>query len=69
MEREKYALAPYLVVAAPAVVAAIVAFAAYVDRQVAPVADYVANVYRLEVPAREREAERLAAAQKQDVKR
>ena len=70
MDHEKYGLAPYLAVAAPAVVAAVVALAAYVDRKVAPVADYVASVYRLDVPAREREAERLAAAgAKAEVKR
>lgn len=60
MEKEKYALAPYVAVAAPVVLAVVVAFAAYVDRKVAPVAEYVASVYRLPEPAKP-EVERLAA--------
>jgi hypothetical protein len=64
MEREEHKLAPYVAIAAPIVMAVIVAIAAYVDRKVAPLAEYVAQVTGARAPqvAKPAQAERVAAA-------
>lgn len=56
--------APFVAVAAAVAVAAVVSFAAYVDRKVAPVGEYVAQVYGAQVPqaAAKPEAAKVAAA-------
>jgi len=56
--------APFVAVAAAAVVAVVVVFAAYVDHKVAPVGEYVAQVYGAQVPqaAAKPEAAKVAAA-------
>lgn len=68
MEREKEQLAaywaPFVAVAAALGFGLFVALAAYVERKVAPVGEYVAQVYGAKAPeaAAKQEAAKLAAA-------
>jgi len=56
--------APFVAVAAAVVVGVVVVFAAYVDHKVAPVGEYVAQVYGAPAPqaAVKQEAAKVAAA-------